>query len=80
MPTLALSNEQIFELFNQLPPEQKFMLLMRLFDETKNRVAETSNTAQSTLQQLAGERALDWDSMNDEDRIAFIDTLVHETR
>ena len=80
MPTLALSNEQIFELFNQLPPEQKFMLRMRLFDETKNHFAETSNTAQSNLQQLARERALDWDSMNDEDRIAFIDTLVHETR
>lgn len=53
---------------------------MRLFDETKNRFAETSHTAQSSLQQLARKRALDWDSMNDEDRIAFIDTLVHEAR
>ncbi len=36
--------------------------------------------AEEQLRKLATSRGLDWEAMTDEDRIDFVDNLVHEDR
>ena len=38
------------------------------------------NYAETQLQKLAVSRGLDWDMMTDEERIDFVDDLIHEDR
>ena len=36
--------------------------------------------AEAQLRKLSASRGLDWDMMNDEERIDFVDDLIHEDR
>ena len=44
-----------------------------------NRAART-DFAEVQFRKLSASRGLDWDKMTDEDRIAFVDDLIHEDR
>ena len=41
---------------------------------------ENLRRGEERLRQLAAERGFDWRSMGEEDRLAFVDDLIHEDR
>ena len=42
--------------------------------------AERMKYAESKVRELCAERGLDWDAMDDEERLYFVNDLVHEDR
>jgi hypothetical protein len=80
MPTVELTLEQVLALVRQLPPEQKRSVLLTLAEEGHTRREERLDYAETQLRRLCVEHGLDWDAMNEDEREAFIDDLVHENR
>ncbi|HGJ66185.1 TPA: hypothetical protein ENS27_12515 [bacterium] len=80
MTTLALTDEQIVELVNQLPPERKKNVLFALAKDSQSRQNERMKYAENQLRFLSKKRDLDWDSMDEEEKEAFIDDIIHEDR
>jgi len=80
MPTLQLNDSQVVDLVRQLPPHQQMRALAVLAEGAGRFRYERYQLAESRLVTLAAARGLDWQSMNDVDREAMIDDLVHEDR
>lgn len=80
MVTLTLTEEQVVDLVKQLPLERKQALLVTLAEAAHAQRAERMEYAQAQLRRIVAERGLDWDTMSEEEREAFIDDLVHEDR
>ena len=80
MVQLTLENDQVIELFRQLPPELRQKILVELAaresQERETRMQET----EARFSRLAEKRGLKWDQMDDEQRLSFVDDLVHEER
>jgi hypothetical protein len=80
MPTLQLNDSQVVDLVRQLPPNQQRRALAILAAGAGRFRDERSQLGEDRLATLAAARGLDWQSMNDVDREAMIDDLVHEDR
>jgi len=80
MPTLQLNESQVVDLVRQLPPNQQRRALAVLAEGAGQFRDERRQLAEARLAALAAARGLDWQSMNDADRAAMIDELVHEDR
>ncbi|RKU35132.1 hypothetical protein C6496_17735 [Candidatus Poribacteria bacterium] len=78
--TLELTTEQVIDLVQQMSPEEKFLVVRALAKETQAERKERMEYAESKVRQLCAERGLDWDAMTDEERLYFIDDIVHEDR
>ena len=78
--TLELTTEQIIDLVQQMPPEEKFLVVRALTKETPAEREERMKYAESKVRNLCAERGLDWDTMTEDERLYFIDDLVHEDR
>ena len=78
--TLELTTEQVIDFLRQMPPEEKLTVLKVLAKEARAGRAERMEYAESKVRELCAERGLDWDAMDDEERLYFIDDLVHEDR
>lgn len=78
--TIKLSDEQVLELVDQLPPERKNELFSRLARETWPAWAEVVTKVEPQARRLAAERGLNWDALSDEERISLADDLVHDGR
>ena len=78
--TLELTTEQVIDFLQQMPPEEKLTVLKALAKQARSGRAERMKYAESKVRQLCAERGLDWDAMDDEERLYFIDDLVHEDR
>lgn len=80
MPTLTLTDEQALELVKQLPPDQQELLLSYLLARQWPAWANLSQDGQEQIRALAARRGRNWDALTEEERIAFVDDLVHEDR
>ena len=78
--TLELTTEQIIDLIQQMPPEEKFLVVRALAKEARAGQAERMKYAESKVRQLCAERGLDWDAMTEDERLYFINDIVHEDR
>ena len=78
MPNLTLSNEQVIDLFKQLPEDQKQEVYKILILSQSDRWESLSNYAIDKARIVAKERGYDWDSMTEDEREEFIDEIVHE--
>ena len=78
--TLELTTEQIIELVQQMPPEEKLKVLKALAKETPAEREERMKYAESKVRKLCAERGLDWDTMTEDERLYFINDIVHEDR
>ena len=78
--TLELTTEQVIDLVQQMPPEEKFLVVRALTKETPAEREERMKYAESKVRELCAERGLDWDAMTEEERLFFIDDIVHEDR
>jgi hypothetical protein len=80
MPMLELSDEQVIELAKRLPREKQDALLRELLLLRWSNWESLSQYGQARARELAAQRGLSWDTMNDAEREAFVDDLVHEDR
>lgn len=79
MPSVTLSTDQVIELVKQLPAQQKRAILLVLAEAAQSQRDERLAYAEAQLRQRAAERGFNWDSLNEDEREAFIDDLLHET-
>lgn len=80
MPTLILTDEQVFELVKQLPPNKQAELFQFLQQQQQEKWEELSRTGQEEVRKAALERGKNWDTMTEEEREDFIDDIMHEDR
>jgi hypothetical protein len=80
MPTLQLTDEQVIDLFRQLPPERKRAAFMILAGDVEARRDERMAFAETQLRGIAAERGLDWDTLSEDERQDLVDGLVHWDR
>jgi len=78
MPATQFTIEQVIDLVKQLPPEGKQAVLNVLSAERDAWWEETLTQGEQQMRRLCAERGLDWDSMSEEEREAFVDELLHE--
>ena len=78
--TLELTTEQIIDLVQQMPPEEKFLVVRAFTKETPAEREERMKYAESKVRKVCAARGLDWDAMSEEKRLDFINDIVHEHR
>jgi hypothetical protein len=78
--TLDLTDDQLIALLKQLPPDRQRVVLGALKAESDAWWEARHRTGEQQMRRLAAERGLNWDTMNESDREAFADDLVHEAR
>ena len=80
MPMLELTDQQVVDLVNQLPPKRKRSALVALASEVASRRDERMQLTETQLRRLCAERGRNWDDMSEDEREVFIDDVVHEDR
>ena len=80
MATITLTDQQVADLVQQLPPERRLGVLRLLADRAQQQRTDRMLYAEQQMRQVAAERGGDWDRMSDDEREQFIDALVHEDR
>ena len=78
MPVIRVTEEQVIDLLKQLSPSEQEAALRYLVRQWWPRWDALSQYGQDQVRVLARERGLDWDSLGEEEREAFIDDLLHE--
>lgn len=78
MPMLVLSNEQVIEIVRQLPAEQQAEIFQFLLLQQWGQWESLSSYGADKVRLVAQERGLNWDTMTEPEREAFIDDVVHE--
>lgn len=78
--SLSLTDDQLVKLVEQLPPDQQGLVYQRLVQKTWRRWLEASQGAEDEARRLALARGLDWDALTEDERMRFVDELVHSGR
>jgi hypothetical protein len=78
MPNLTLSNEQVIDLFKQLPEAQQQELFRFLVQRQWGNMEAITDYGSQQAKIVAAERGYDWDTMTEDEREEFIDEIVHE--
>ena len=79
MATLSLTDEQVVQLVKQLPPQSKRRVLTDLTAERDQWWQLTARDGEKDMRRLATARGLDWDTMTEAQREAFVDGILHES-
>jgi hypothetical protein len=77
---VELTNEQIVSLYAQLEPQVQRRVLYTLAESGKAKRQERVDLGETALRRRAVERGLNWDAMDEDERLFFVDDLVHEDR
>ncbi len=80
MSAIAVSDAQLVELLQQLPPERKRNVLLALASDTQARRDEKMQISEDRMRSLCALRGLNWDSLSETEREALFDELIHEDR
>jgi hypothetical protein len=78
MSVLELTDKQVLSLVRQLPAKSKRTALLALAQEGQVRRDERLRMGEAQLRRAAKKRGLDWDSISEEEREAFVNRLLHE--
>ncbi len=79
MATLSLTDDQVVQLVKQLPPQSKRRVLTDLTAERDQWWQITAHEGEKDMRRLAATRGLDWDTMTEAQREAFVDDILHES-
>lgn len=71
---------KVLEMVRKLPPRERLEVLIQIASDSEVRRASRQEKAEKVARRLCTERGLDFDAMDDEQKIAFIDDLIHEDR
>ena len=80
MVALTKQEEEVVDLFQQLPPERQRYVMLRMFRTDADRWRHCQKEGEQKLRKLAAERGQDWDELDDEQRQDFVNDLLHENR
>lgn len=80
MPTLTLTDEQVTTLVAQLPVDQQQVVLTFLLMRHWPTWTALSQQGAAGVRAAAAQRGKDWDTMTEDEREIFIDTMLHEDR
>jgi len=80
MPTLELTDEQVINLANQLPPDQQESLFQSLLLKRWETWVNLSHYGEERARIATAQRGRNWDAMAEDEREEFIDDLIHEDR
>jgi hypothetical protein len=80
MPSVTLTDEQVIALVKQLPAQQKRTVLLAIAADAQTKRDDRMAYTEAQLRQLSAKRSLDWNSLSEEEREAFVDDLLHEER
>ncbi len=61
-------------------PEDKQLIPQAATEQVDVEQKAIMDRAEAQLRKLSASRGLDWDMMTDEERISFVDDLIHEDR
>lgn len=78
MPTLELTDDQVMRLIEQLPPDKRKAVYQRLVSADWEQWIAAAAAAEEKIRRLAKERGVDWDALDDAQRLAFVDDLIHD--
>ncbi len=78
--TFKLTTEKIIDSIQQMPGEDKLVVVLAFAKESMPRRAERMQYLESKVQDVCAKRGLDWNAMSDEERQDFINDVVHEDR
>jgi hypothetical protein len=78
MPNLVLTDEQAIQLVEQLPQQQQAKLMQVLLQKSWSQWLELSQAGQINIRQIAEGKNKNWDEMNEDEREALIDDILHE--
>jgi hypothetical protein len=78
MPNLILTNEQVIDLFKQLPEDQQREVYKILILSQWGHLEPVFNEGAERARIVDKERSQDWDAMTEDEREEFIDEIVHE--
>jgi hypothetical protein len=78
MPTPTLTDEQVIDLVMQLPEAAQRRLMQALLTRPWASWRALSQHGAAGVLAAAAQRGYDWDAMNEEEREAFIDDVLHE--
>lgn len=73
VPTELTTNQEVL-------PEDKQLILSAAAEQADVEQKALMDRAEAELRKLSASRGLDWDMMTDEERIDFVDDLIHEDR
>jgi hypothetical protein len=80
MATLTLTDEQIIELVKQLPLNKQAQVCELLLVSQWGGLDNFTKDGEHHARLATWKRGLNWDAMNDEERIDFVNNIVHEDR
>lgn len=80
MPTPTVTNSQILELVKQLPDPDRAKLFEWLLQSRWETLDRFIENGEAHARLTAWKRGLDWDSLTEEQRIDFVDNIIHEDR
>ncbi|CAD5918290.1 hypothetical protein PCC7805_00490 [Planktothrix agardhii] len=78
--TLTLTYEQVLDLVKQLSYSCQAELVGFLIESRWGSLDQFTKDGEEHGRLLAWKRGKDWDNMNDEERLDFINDIVHEDR
>ena len=78
--TVKLTTEQVIDFIQQIPPEEKIAVLTTLAEQAHAEHTEQIKYGEAKIREISAARGLDWDTLTEEERIDFMDELVHEDR
>ncbi len=80
MANVDFTTDQIVDLVLRLPSERKKEVLMALASESNARREERMAYGEAQMRRLCAASGLDWERMNEDEREALADQLIHEDR
>ena len=80
MPTLEITNTQVFKLVNQLQRDQQESLYQYLVKILWPEWTTLSQYGEKRVREVAARYGKDWDGLSEEEKETFIDEIAHEDR
>lgn len=76
--TITLTTEQVADFIQQMPLEEQLKILRELSNRAWIGRKDRMKYLESKVRQVCAERGQDWDAMDDDARLQFIDDVIHE--
>ena len=80
MVALTSEEKQVVALFQKLPPDRRAYVMLAMAASDPDAWKRYQPEGEERLRQLAGERGLNWDAMDDDQRQDLVSELLREDR
>lgn len=78
MATVTLTDDQVVQLVQQLPPQSKRRVLSNLTAERDQWWQTSAREGEQDMRRLAAARGLNWEKLTEGERENLVDDILHE--